>query len=140
MGNISQDNPKHWRYKKNKASGNLEAMKQSKVEADMKNIIKYNFEEGDLVSARAVDADHDSLKELNREHQLVICKSFKLKGFTDLNEAGLIKLILKTHKKKVKGTTKGVTTMETLKKNKKRNLETKEKKEKKEEKSNEEKK
>lgn len=131
MENINQDNPKHWRYQKNKSGGNLEAMETAKVERDMKNIITYECEEDEGRKVmKKVDADHDALKELNREHQLAICKSFKLRGFTDLNEEGLIKLILKTHKKKEKKV-KGVTTMETLKKNKERNLAEKKEKEKK---------
>jgi hypothetical protein len=61
-----------------------------------------------------VNAEYESLKSLNRDHQIAICKSLGLKKYSGANEEQLIMKILKGWKLWVRN--KGVTTMDSIKK------------------------
>lgn len=102
----------HWRYRKNKDAGIIDRMKQALLDGDKDNLIEFEIDVDGIKARKSVVAEHDALKELSRDEQVVICKAMQIKGYSDLNEEGIVKKILSVFvdekKKRV-----GVTTSKT---------------------------
>lgn len=111
MSEKGQNDPSHWRYRKNRKAGSIPEI------IDEKNLIIAEFEADGIINKLEVEPNKEALMKLNREEQVAICKHMKIKGYSDLNEEGIIKVILKVHNAPKKR--KGVTNIDTFKKIKK---------------------
>lgn len=108
-----QMQPGHWRYRKNLKAGIITRLKEDEDAKTKEDFITCEVYDGNVKSSKSVRAEYDALIGLTRDEQVTICKALKVRGYSDLNEEGIVKKILAAHDRTKKGR-RGVTTAKTL--------------------------